>query len=187
MKASSESQTMKKVASHPTNEEAEKRLLEIMKSHGDVMFFNHDVDGALCGRPMQAVRIDDDGTSYFATGVDSEKVADLRLDPEVTLSFQGGREYALVTGEARISQDRALIDQLWSDAWKTWFPDGKEDPSIAVIIVDPDTGTYWDNTKTQGLSFLLRAAKARLIGERIERAPGDSATVAMNKKRGARL
>jgi general stress protein 26 len=184
MQPTAQSQTIKKA--HPTNEEAEKRLLEIMKAHTDVMFFNHDVDGALCGRPMQAARIDDDGTTYFATGIESEKVADLRMDPEVTLSVQGGREYALVTGVARITQDRALIDQLWSDAWKLWFPDGKDDPSIAVIVVQPESGTYWDNSKTQGLSFLLRAAKARLMGEEIERDPGDSATVAMNKKRGAR-
>jgi len=173
---------------HPTNEEAEKRLLEILRAHHDgMMFFNHDPDGVLCGRPMQCARVDDDGTMYFATGIESEKVADLRIDPEVTVSVQGGREYAVITGAARISQDHALIDQLWSDAWKLWFPDGKDDPSIAILVVEPDTGTYWDTSKTQGLSFLLRAAKARITGQEIERDPGDSATVSMNKKRSARM
>ncbi len=187
MSIRTQSQTIEKAKPQPTNEEAEKRLLAIMKGHSDVMFFNHDAEGTLCGRPMAVAHLDEDGTTYFATGIESEKVADLRMDPEVTLSMQGGREYAIVTGEARISQDRALIDQLWTEAWKLWFPDGKDDPSIAIIIVQPEQGTYWDNSKTQGLSFLLRAAKAALTGKEVERDPGDAATVAMNKKRGARV
>lgn len=161
--------------------EARTRLYEIMKNHFDVVLFNQDADGKMHGRPMARARLDEDGTTYYATSIGSQKIAELHKRPEVSLSIQGEREYAVVSGRARISQDRALIDQLWQDSWKIWFEGGKTDPSIAIVIVEPDEGTYWDQTKTQGLSFLWRAAKARITGHEVAIDPGDSQHVSMKK------
>jgi general stress protein 26 len=162
-------------------EDAQERLFAIFEKHFDLMFFNQDENGQLRGRPMSRARVDDDGTTYFATRIDSKKVRELRADPRVTLSVQGSHEYAVVTGRARISQDRALIDQLWKDAWRIWFEQGPTDPSIAIVIVEPYDGTYWDLTKSQGLSFLWRAAKARLSGKEIERDAGDHEHVTIRR------
>jgi general stress protein 26 len=122
---------------------------------------------------MGWARIDDDGTLYFSTGADSKKIAELEAHPEVTLSVQGKADYAVVRGTARISQDRALIRELWEDSWKVWFPEGVDDPTIAIVVVSPDEGTYWDQKSTQGLSFLFRLAKARLTGNAVEIEQGD--------------
>lgn len=157
----------------PSPQEAHDRLLEILKAHHAAMMFSVDDDGRIQGRPMGWARIDDDGTLYFSTGADSKKIAELEAHPEVTLSVQGKADYAVVRGTARISQDRALIRELWEDSWKVWFPEGVDDPTIAIVVVSPDEGTYWDQKSTQGLSFLFRLAKARLTGNAVEIEQGD--------------
>ena len=76
-----------------------------------------------------------------------------------------------------MSQDRALIDELWEDSWKTWFPDGKNDTSIALLIAHPIEATYWEGGLGHGISYLFRAAKARLTGKEMDIKPGDEEKV----------
>ena len=169
----------------PTPNEAEQRdssrahLIDMFERHWSVMLFNHAPDGRLAGRPMARERVDADGTVYFATGMDSEKIKELQKDPQVTLSIQSAHEYAVMSGTAEVSQDPSLIDELWKDSWSVWFPLGRQDPSIAIVVVTPEEGTYWDQTKSQGLSFLFRMVKARILGKEVEIDPGDSRHVTL--------
>jgi general stress protein 26 len=65
-----------------------------------------------------------------------------------------------------VVRDPALIDRLWKEAWKVWFPRGKSDPSIALLRFDAERGEFWDNSGLQGLSYVFEAAKAYVRGER---------------------
>ena len=154
------------------------RLREILDDAGTVMMVTR-VGDALASRPMAVVRVDDDATMYFATGASTGKVADLEADPRVDLFFQSKRQFATVHGRVALRRDRALIDELWTASWKLWFPEGKDDPEIVVLVVTPEGGEYWDQTGVQGLSFLYRAAKALATGTELEHEPDDHVRVRM--------
>jgi hypothetical protein len=55
-----------------------------------------------------------------------------------------------------------LIDELWSEAWKVWFPGGKEDPNLCVLAIAPSSAEYWDNGGVEGFKYLYEGLKAVL-------------------------
>ena len=50
-----------------------------------------------------------------------------------------------VSGRAEIVRDKAKIQEKWSEPLRAWFPEGKDDPQIALIRVHPVRGEYWDS------------------------------------------
>ena len=111
-------------------------------------------------RPMAVAEIDDSGVIYFATRLETPKVAEVEQNPEVLITFQDGHKFASIQGRASITQDKPLIERLWSEAWRAWFPDGKDDPSLCLIKVDPSSGEYWDNAGLSGLKYVFESVKA---------------------------
>jgi general stress protein 26 len=99
--------------------------------------------GEVDGMPMALVRTADDTTMYVATALDASHAETLDRDPRVMVVVPG-EDYALFTADATVSRDRALIDSLWNDSWRRWFR-SKSDPSIAVIILSPIEGSYWED------------------------------------------
>jgi general stress protein 26 len=133
-----------------TPEEHRERLHELVKSTRTVIVLSCTA-GALSseqhdpidGKPMPLVRTGDDTTMYLAGAFDAKQAAELERGPRVTVVVQGAG-YALFSGEARLSRDRQLIDELWNDSWTQWCR-GKWDPTIAVVIVSPIEASYWEN------------------------------------------
>ena len=114
----------------------------------------------LHARPMSVADLRADADAYFATSLNSPKVAEIEADPFAMIALQDGLKYAVITGQARIVRDRALIEKLWSDAWKVWFPQGKDDPSLCLIKLEAEEGEYWDNSGVRGLRYLFEGVKA---------------------------
>jgi general stress protein 26 len=103
--------------------------------------------GELRARPLSPAAVHDDGLLYFATLADAAKVAEIAAHPEVLVAMQEGPRYASITGAARICRERALIDRLWSERWRAWFPAGKDDPTLSILAVAPRDAEYWDRSR----------------------------------------
>jgi len=161
--------------SKPTAAEHKQALRETLKEAGTVMMITRGDNGDLHGRPMGVAHLDDKDNLYFATSASSTKIDEIQRDPRVDIAFQSKTRYATIAGRATISRDRALIEKLWSDSWKIWFPKGKEDPDIALVIVDAERGEYWDQSGLKGLSFLYRAAKALVTGSEFRNSEAEQA------------
>jgi general stress protein 26 len=101
---------------------------------------------------------------YFATAIESPKVRELELNAGVNVSMQDKRRFVSVTGEARVILDRNLVERLWSESWTVWFPMGKSDPTLCMIVVEPSEAAYWDMTGTEGISYLIEMAQAYVTG-----------------------
>jgi general stress protein 26 len=147
--------------------ESEKRahLKKLMDDFDTAMLVTRTEDGGLRSRPLSIVHNDDDHERlYFSTAIDSPKVRELQIDPCVNVCMQNKRQFVSVTGVARVVHDRALIDKLWSEAWKIWFPKGKDDPSLRILIVDPSEAAYWDASGLEGATYLFGMAKAYVMG-----------------------
>jgi len=161
-------------------EEHREKLHGIVKSARNVLLLSHGEGGKIIGRPMALARTDDDSTIYLVTGIDSKKVAEIGRDPRVSIAIEDHDGYAMIDGECRVSQDRKLIDELWQDAWKPWFEGGKADPSIAILVITPNEGTYWAGGFANGLSYLYRMVKARISGDEMEVKPTDHGKVKLH-------
>ncbi len=151
------------------------KLQDLVADFDDAMLVTRDLNGDLQARPMHIAEHDEAaGTIVFASSVRSEKIEELRAHPSVCVAFQGAGKYVSLTGTATVNQDRERIRELYSTAWKLWFPDGPEQSDICLIRFEPVVGEYWDNSGTQGLSFAWNAAKALASGEGMNPSEDDS-------------
>ena len=133
----------------------------------------------LRARPMVAVTSETyQGELWFFTRADSGKVQEIQGNAQVLLSYSepADQNYVSIAGQADIVRDRALIADKWREPMRTWFPQGKDDPSIALIRVLPDGAEYWD-APSSTLVYAYGYAKARLTGQAPD--PGEHGDVAM--------
>lgn len=140
-------------------------LYDLLKDFDTAMLLTHATDQHMHARPMGIAELRADADAYFVTGIDSPKVTELVANPDVTLTFQSSKQFAAICGRISVVRDQALIDRLWKDAWKVWFPKGKTDPTISILKFEAQHGEYWDNSGSQGLKYAFEAAKAYVTGE----------------------
>jgi general stress protein 26 len=145
------------------------------------MLVSHESDIGLHARPMAIAELKPDTEAYFATDRRSPKIAEISRDPNVLLTFQNASEYASLSGRAFVVTDRSTIERLWSNAWRVWFPGGKDDPNLVLLKVEPISGEYWDNSGIEGLKYVFEGLKAVLKGERPETDRTQHAKVAMRR------
>ncbi|HET7608804.1 MAG TPA: pyridoxamine 5'-phosphate oxidase family protein [Gammaproteobacteria bacterium] len=148
-------------------------LYDLLKGFDTAMLVTRSVDGHLHARPMLVAELHADADAYFVTSADSPKVAEVYADADVLLTFQSATQYAAVYGRVNVVRDRALVERLWSDAWKVWFPRGAVDPSIALLRFDAEHGEFWNDLSARGVRYAFETAKAYMIGNsrRGERSP----------------
>ncbi len=148
--------------------EQEKRahLREVIADFDTAVLVTRTPEGELRGRPLALAHGKDDGVLYFPTSASSPKIAELQAEPHVGLTMQDKRRFVSISGMARVVRDAATIEALWSDSWKVWFPQGKQDPDLALIAVTPTAAEYWDNKGSKGLGYLFEAARAFVTGTR---------------------
>ena len=63
---------------------------------------------------------------------------------------KGHDYFACLSGTARIDNDRAMVDKLWSRAAEAWFPGGKDDPNLALLRFDIDDAELWEADMSLG-------------------------------------
>ncbi|MET4665676.1 pyridoxamine 5'-phosphate oxidase family protein [Sphingomonas sp. PvP056] len=100
-------------------------------------------DGTSHSEPLMA-QLDKDlvDTLFFFTGKDN-RLAD---GGKVMAQFvsKGHDYFACMAGTIRQDNDKAMIDKLWSKQVEAWFPEGKEDPNLALLRMDIDSAELWE-------------------------------------------
>ncbi|WP_153796455.1 pyridoxamine 5'-phosphate oxidase family protein [Foetidibacter luteolus] len=148
-----------------TSTEAVEKLKEIIKDTKTCLFVTRLQDVPLAARPMSSLDVDDDGNIYFFSKAGSEKNVDIEADEKVQLFYSNnsGYEYLSVYGKAEILKDRELAHDLWTPIAKTWFNEGKDDPTLTIIKVIPHDAYYWD-TKSNKLVSLVKILAGAVTG-----------------------
>lgn len=144
-------------------EEAVEKVKQLVEKAGTCFFCTNIQTGMpFATRPMAVQKTDDEGNLYFLSASDSNHNAEIKDDPMIQLLFQGSSYDSFLTlyGEATISTNKAMIDELWNPMMKTWFTEGKEDPRITLITVAVTDGYYWDTKHGKLVSFVKRLAGA---------------------------
>lgn len=116
--------------------------------------------GALHSRPMGVQEAEFDGDLWFFTPHPSEKTDEIAAHPLANVSFESGKGYLSISGTASVVKDQAKIDELWSKSVEAWFPEGRDDPSVALLKIEADSAEYWsiDDPKPLQLLKIARAA-----------------------------
>lgn len=126
-------------------------------------------DGELHARPLTALNraIDADGMLWFFVDQDCDALRDVRNDPTVNIGFAhpGKGEYVSVSGHARLFDEAARKHAMWSAMARPWFPQGPDDPSLALLGVRIVRAEYW-NVQSNRMVQVFKLAQAALTGRR---------------------
>ena len=129
-----------------------------------------DESGDLHSRPMSLNGdVDDNGNLWFFTSSNSHKASEIEKTPNVNVSFidTDQQHYVSISGAAELVRDKQKIKELWKPVLKAWFPDGPDQPDVALLKVKVSKAEYWDtpsSTIAQAISFV----SAIITGKQVE-------------------
>lgn len=136
-----------------------------------------DAEQQLRSRPLHTADMDGNGDLWFMVAAAAPKTGEMAAhDGKVCLSYanRADHEYVSISGSGRIVRDSRKKAELWSEINEVWFPNGLDDPDVALLKVTPEKGEFWEgpsNVVTQFYAF----AKAVATGDRA--AMGDSGKI----------
>jgi general stress protein 26 len=139
------------------------KLSELMKGIKFAMLTTIEEDGSLHSRPMTTQQVEFDGDLWFFTSASSGKVWEAGHHRQVNVSFADPEKskFVSVSGVATLVRDRARMEQLWKAPYKVFFPNGLDDPDLALLRIEVQKGEYWDSSPT-ALGRAIDFAKAYL-------------------------
>jgi len=141
-----------------TPETHRERLHDLLKAARSVLVQSGGRGGERSvEQPMALLRTEDDTTMYVATSLDPRQVAELTREPRVTVVVPG-TICAVFDAEATISRDRRLLDGLTTAWWTPWRR-GKSDPALAILMISPIEGAYWDGPNRHAYQYRLKPAR----------------------------
>ena len=143
------------------------KLREMVKDIDFCMLATVDEHGDLHSRPMSVNGdIDPDGDLWFFTNASSHKVDEISRSPKVNVSFADpdNQNYVSISGKAQLVRDRNKIEELWKPEFKMWFPEGKDDPQIALLRVNLEKAEYWDSPSST-IGFVLNFVSSLVTGK----------------------
>ncbi len=128
-------------------EENIRKLGELIQDIQFAMFTTVDRDGSLHSRPMAAGELESEGDLWFFSSRSSGKIKSIEKDQHVNVAFSSpeNHKYVSVSGRAELISDRQKMKSLWKSMFKTWFPQGLEDPNLILIRVRVESAEYWDS------------------------------------------
>ena len=118
-------------------------------------------DGYPQSRPMHLVDRNANRL-WFATSRASRKVAQIGVDPRVTVLFVDSTRfnYASIHGRAQVVVDPERETSLWQDDWRDDWPEGPADPDYVLLRVDGVRGHYLRGTTGEKGTVDLTASAA---------------------------
>ncbi len=134
----------------------EKRFWKALKHDRTVMMGSNQVPA----RPMTAL-VDDDmpGIIWVFTAKQNELAKQAKVETDVFANFvsKGHDTFANIMGTLSISNDREVIDKLWSPFVAAWFKGGKDDPDLVLMRIDPSSAEVWidGSSLLAGVQILL--------------------------------
>jgi general stress protein 26 len=159
-----------------------RKLADLIKDVKIAMLTTVDQDGSLRSRPMATQATEFDGDLWFFTDARSAKIDEVQSEEQVNVSYANPDDsrYVSVSGTARLVRDPEKVRELWNPILKAWFPDGLEDPNLALLKVSVAKAEYWDSPSgkmVQAIGYV----KAVATGQRYQPDPGEHSKVELTK------
>lgn len=138
------------------------KLKELAEGIDICMFCTQLDKHPISARPMSCNEVDDHGNMWFISNARSNKNFEIKQNDKVQLFFSqiSDNHYLSVYGTASIYTDHSTIEAHWTPIAKAWFEEGKDDPDVTIIRVEPSYAYYWDTKDGKAIAFLKWAAAA---------------------------
>ena len=96
-------------------------------------------------RPVPMSKIKSEGYSvvWMATGNDSLKTKDFRLNPKAGLCYSENGNSVALTGEVEVITDAEIKKELWQEWFIAHFPLGAADPNYVLLKFKGQKATIW--------------------------------------------
>jgi general stress protein 26 len=140
------------------------KLIELAKDIHITMFTTVDTEGHFVSRPMAQHLVEPDGDLWFFAERDSRVIEQLTADSHVGLTLTSSSTWISIDGTGEMVDDPGKKEELWNQWVEAWLPDGKTDPNVVLIRVDPHSAEYWD-TPGGRVASLVSFVKAKATGE----------------------
>ena len=141
---------------------SEATLWDLIKDIKFAMFTTRNAEGRLQARPMttQNAKLDEQNALWFFMSRKSEPAVDLAASPDVCVIYAdpGKDSWVSVSGQAAVVDNAAKKKQLWNVMTQAWFPQGVDDPDLALVQVRIASASYWDVKENQVVQLLEMAA-----------------------------
>ncbi len=140
------------------------KLSELIRDIRIALLTTVDAEGRFHTRPVQTLEFERNEVLWFFTDRGSPKADELRHDVRVSLGYADPSKhaYVAVSGTATLVQDVDKARELWTVEQRAYYPDGPQDPRLALLRVQIERAEYW--IAPGRLSYLLAAGRAALTG-----------------------
>jgi general stress protein 26 len=144
----------------PTPKELEAKFWKALKSDMTLML---GLDGVEDGhaRPMTAQIEGAHGPIWFFTTRDNNVVQKLGRGNRAIATFasKGHDLFATIHGTVSVDSDRAVVERLWNRYVAAWYKQGKDDPKLALLRLDPERAEIWEDASSlvAGIKLLFGA------------------------------
>jgi general stress protein 26 len=121
--------------------------------------------GSMRSRPMSPYVDKNAGVIHFLADAGAPMADQIQADQDINLAFIAPKDknFISLSGTAGVSQDQAIIKDLWNPTAEAWFPGGPG--TVALITVTPTTAELWDGESSK-IKTMWEMAKARRKDEK---------------------
>ena len=139
-------------------------VVKILRGGDSVMLATALADGKILAHPMAPQQVTEDADVWFFLALDGDQAKALQTNPEVNISLAEAGNWLSVAGRVKFVDDKAKVDELWSDSVKAWFDD-RRDPKLGLIKVITHSAQHWGLPGGKA-SGLFRMVRSKLTGDR---------------------
>lgn len=118
---------------------------EIMKDTRIAILTYRSASGDLVSTPMGTQDFEDPSTVWFITEVTSDKVAAIKSDPRVNVSYSSDKGWVSLAATAKVNMDRDKLTELWDASAGIFMTGGPNDAENGLLEVTANTAEYWES------------------------------------------
>jgi general stress protein 26 len=119
-------------------------VAELIKRNRYSKLITFGTDGAPRGRIMTNLPLGKDMIIWFATGLSTSKIKDIRKNPNVSVFVDDPDDLtnASIIGKAEIVTDDRLRRKFWQEPFGFFFPGGPSNPDYCLLKIIPKKVEY---------------------------------------------
>ena len=121
-----------------------KQVVELINRNKYSKLITFGVDSAPHGRIMTNLPLGKDMVIWFATGLSTNKIKDIKKNSIVSVFVDDPNDQtnASIIGQAEIVTDNRLRKKFWQETFGFFFPRGASDPDYCLLKITPEKIEY---------------------------------------------
>ena len=120
------------------------KVVELINRNRYSNLITFGTDGTPHGRIMTNLPLGKDMVIWFATGLSTNKIKDIKKNPNVSVFVDDPNDQtnASIIGKAEIVTDARLLKKFWQEPFGFFFPRGPSDPDYCLLKIIPKKLEY---------------------------------------------